>query len=663
MSLFPTQSVLEKDLVRYLDLSGTLPSAVSLLQSVPSREGVSHQDISPNNSYSSFNSNYGQSGRVITFRPSVCVMELVNINPELGRIVMEQPNKLCSLLQKVMFMLARYLDVEDICQQSQVVVIPSISGLIPFYNHEVLHGSWLASLPTSSRLRSLPRAVVVGLSETVQYVSRATYRCTSQECLWGTEDSQYVKIFSPMDGERKDSRLQECLSCGEVLKEEYSKRDVRDSMTGELLVGGHYTVSAVFRQKDGVRLQLGAQFNVVFSLVHERAGHERRPLLEVWGLEPLKAAAERQVVISGGSVHIPDSIQDIYRRCIPSPWSFVLHLACLLGNSEVTLPSTHINLKLGLLLSLVSSGCERVHVLATGEDLVMVHRLIRTVLLLSPHSVLHCIGSSLTGCVTKDCTGAHCVRAGLIHQARDGVLYLGDITQHKPTTRRLLLKTVENNTVISPPLPHSTPLEQPLTCAFWALAEGSHSTLSQTVKSFNDVFGLVIHTHIMEQEVMDCINTQCGDTHVVPYVPPSELGTFLNHVRHRHVSLSPNCLLLLKRYFLASRRARQDSQFPQAALHTLLHLAKCHTKLSLRCEGLEEDAVFACYLYESNLTVQSGYSLVGLSMEYLNTRCKDSILGPENDRELRQFQTKLHQFVVQYGEEDKEYGSEIDWEE
>jgi len=167
----------------------------------------------------------------------VCVMELVNINPELGRIIMEQPNKLCSLLQKVMFMLARYLDVEDICQQSQVVVIPSISGLIPFYNHEVLHGSWLASLPTSSRLRSLPRAVVVGLSETVQYVSRATYRCTSQECLWGTEDSQYVKIFSPMDGERKDSRLQECLSCGEVLKEEYSKRDVRDSMTGELLVG------------------------------------------------------------------------------------------------------------------------------------------------------------------------------------------------------------------------------------------------------------------------------------------------------------------------------------------------------------------------------------------------------------------------------------------
>ena len=184
MSLFLTQSVLEKDLVRYLDLSGTLPSAVSLLQSVPSGAGVSHQDISPNNSYSSFNSNYGQSGRVITFRPSMCVMELVNINPELGRIVMEQPNKLCSLLQKVMFMLARYLDVEDICQQSQVVVIPSISGLIPFYNHEVLHGSWLASLPTSSRLRSLPRAVVVGLSETVQYVSRATYRCTSQECLW-----------------------------------------------------------------------------------------------------------------------------------------------------------------------------------------------------------------------------------------------------------------------------------------------------------------------------------------------------------------------------------------------------------------------------------------------------------------------------------------------
>ena len=663
MSSFATQSVLEKDLVRYLDQSGTLPLAVSLLQSIPSRAGVSHQDISPNNSFSSFNSNHGGSGSVVTFRPSVCVMELVNINPELARIVMEQPNKLCGLLQTVIFKLARYHHIEDMWQESQVVVIPSISGLIPFYNHEVVHGSWLASLPPSSRLRSLPRAVVVGLSETVQYVSRATYSCTSQECLWGTEESQYVKIFSPMDEGRKDSRLQECLSCGEVLKEEYSKRDIRDSMTGELLIGGHYTVSAVFRQEDGVRLQLGAKINVVFSLVHERAGHQRRPLLEVWGLEPLKPAAERQVVMCGGGVHISVSLQDIYRRCIDSPWSFVVHVACLLGNSEVTLPSTHINLKLGLLLSLASSGSERVHVLATGEDLVMVHRLMREVVLLSPHSVLHCTGSSLTGCVTKDCTGAHCVRAGLIHQARDGVLYLGDITQHKPDTRRQILKTVESNTVISPSLPHSTPLEQPLTCAVWAVAEGSHSTLSQILKSFNDVFGLVIHTHITEQQVMDYINTRCGDTQAVPCVSASDLETFLDHVRHRHVELSPNCLLVLKRYFLASRRARQDSQFPQSALHTLLHLAKCHTKLSLRCEGLEEDAVFACFLYESNLTVQSGYSLVGLDMEHLTTRSLDTILGPENDREMRQFQTRLHQFVVQYGEEDKEYGSEIDWEE
>ena len=136
-----------------------------------------------------------------------------------------------------------------------------------------------------------------------------------------------------------------------------------------------------------------------------------------------------------------------------------------------------------------------------------------------------------------------------------------------------------------------------------------------------------------------------------------------DQVRHHQVELSPNCLLVLKRYFLASRRARQVSELPQSALQTLLRLAKCHAKLSLRSEGVEEDAVFACHLYESNLTLQSGYSLLGLSIEHIQTRSTHRLTQTENDRQMRQFQTRLHQFVAQYVQEDKEYGSEIDWEE
>ena len=54
-----------------------------------------------------------------------------------------------------------------------------------------------------------------------------------------------------------------------------------------------------------------------------------------------------------------------------------------------------------------------------------------------------------------------------------------------------------------------------------------------------------LHTQVTEQEVMDWINSRCGDTRLVPCVtPPSELGSSIDQVRHLCVELSPNCLLV-----------------------------------------------------------------------------------------------------------------------
>ena len=167
----------------------------------------------------------------------------------------------------------------------------------------------------------------------------------------------------------------------------------------------------------------------------------------MWGVESLLPVLQRQVVVSG-SVKLPSSLATLYHSLAASPWSFVLALALQLAGPEVPSYSL-ITLRLALLLSLASSGAERLHLLASGRDLVLAHRLLRAAQQLCPFPALYSQHSSLQGSVDRDSTGAACLQAGLLQRAQGGVLFLGDMATLKPAVRQQLLRTVETNTVCS----------------------------------------------------------------------------------------------------------------------------------------------------------------------------------------------------------------------
>jgi len=656
--------------VAYLDYSGELASISATIQNLSTLSPLDTPDDRSNDSFSSFNSfTSAARARVFSFRPTINVIQMVDICPQLGMMVQSNPLSFRKLLQNVIFQQARCLESEEIILKSQVVVRPSITGLAPCYEHQVQSAGWLVGLPHGESYRSM-RVTLVAMSEKVKYVSSTSYICPSGDCEGAREEMLFVKVFSPMGGKQIS---QECFNCGGLLQEQYNKRDVSEVVTGLVVgLGSTQLVEAVFREEEASVLVLGGQFNIVFSLVHMRTKKSQTTkLLEVVSVQPLLSGPGRLLKLTG-DVHLPPVIHQLFKDRMESPWSFVLSLAYLLGGN-VTPRGTFFKLKLGLLLSLVGSqddgqpGGPGLHVLAAGEDDIFTPRLMRECLRLSVRPVVFTSASSLVGSITKG--QVDYLEAGQLHLAREGVLYLGDFSSHKQAVRDQLARVVETGQVTSPPLRTSPSVTQPVTSSLWSyvsLSSIKHkpgsgkAALLNTIQDVVDMFGLVFFTDTEDKEVDShlCRHSMEAEPLLPPgALQPDQLAAFLEQVRHRSVSIRKEALLLIKRYFLSSRRVRQVSatgpEFPQSALTTLIKLATSHAKLSLRLEVTVDDAVFACHLYEETVSSRSGYSYLGVAPSAsIVEGTLNMVLGRENDRNMREFHIKLEGFIREYSMEE-----------
>jgi len=409
-------------------------------------------------------------------------------------------------------------------------------------------------------------------------------------------------------------------------------------------------VTAVFRQEEATLLHLGGEYEPIFTLVHERDGADRRVMVEVCGLEPLVTSFHRRTLLTNQPL-LPPSLQALQHQHAASPWALVTALAFLLGRPATAPTMPLLNLRLALLLSLATSGKERLHLLVLGPDLVFAHRLLHDAIALASRRALHSHALPLGGVLAKDATGVRCVQAGALHRAQGGVVYLGELAALAPATRQQVVAALDTATVPCPTLPRSPPTTEPLTTAVWGLAEGSSSTLHRTIKnikSFYNVFGLVAHVEVEDEEVVrHCLLAQ--DT--APALPSEELAALVEEVRHRAVTLSGACRRLLRGYYLASRRLRGGVGMPRSAIGALLLMATAHTRLAMRTEGEEEDGAMSCLMLETSLAAAPG----GQAMVELPPAptSMDHLLGCTRDMEMRGFLERIKRFVANFGPQDK----------
>ena len=264
-------------LVKYLDHSGQLAHVQTALETV--NQAVPDQQQSLDDSFSSYGSTVGPSHPQLTLKPIIQVTQVGEVCLNLARYIMEEPRGFRRLLQHLVVKLGKSEGTE--VEAGRVMVIPSFSNLLPFYEHEVTYERWLGGMKDSPKLWSLKKGRLVEISERVKFVSSATYSCPQTFCMWRGEDEAFVKVFTPGQGSVV-GKPPECLGCGSPLQEQFSKRDISERVTGVLLVAGSgHSLTAVFRHEEAAMLQLGKDYSIVFTLVHERRASGRQAILEV----------------------------------------------------------------------------------------------------------------------------------------------------------------------------------------------------------------------------------------------------------------------------------------------------------------------------------------------------------------------------------------------
>ena len=315
-----------------------------------------------------------------------------------------------------------------------------------------------------------------------------------------------------------------------------------------------------------------------------------------------------------------------------------------------------LQLRLALLLSLVSDSTARLNVMAIGEEDLVFSRLMSEGVRMVEGEV-YSSNVSLTGNVSKG--SLPYLESGLLHQARDSVLYLGDVLTLKPAVRESLVRTVEARSVISPPPLTSS---QPLTTALWALAStssvqlkrGDNSRLVSLLGSLQD-FATCMDLVVITSDPSTSLETGeiMAEFFLDPpeepnKICPEEISAYLGHVKQLKVRTTPDCQEFLQKYFLASRRVRPNC--PQSAISTLLRTAIAHAKLACRTVLTKEDCVFACHTFEDMMTSLTGYSYLGHNAKasFPEDCSLESLLGSGHESEMKEFQFRLERFLQEY---------------
>ena len=431
------------------------------------------------------------------------------------------------------------------------------------------------------------------------------------------------------------------------MEEQYRRRDVREVVPGLVWIlaqGNSRVLNVVFRQEDGAGMELGEKTVIVFTVEKSKKGDL---CLEVISTETCCPVFHPPAVTT--------KIHQLLLNRDWSAWSFVVSLAYVFCENLVPTGS-FLQLRLALLLSLVSDSTDRLNVMAIGdEDLVFSRLMSEGVKMVQGE--IYSSNVSLAGNVSK----GHLpyLECGLLHQARDSVLYLGDVLTLKHSLRESLVKTVETRSVTSPPPLTSS---QPLTTALWAMASTSSAQLKRgdnsrlvslltNLQDFASCMDLVIITSdsSTSMETGEIMAEFFLDPPEGPNkICPEEISAYLGHVKQLRVRTTVECQEFLQKYFLASRRVRPNC--PQSAISTLLRTAIAHAKLAYRTVLTKEDCVFACHIFEDILTNLTGYSYLGHNAKasFPEDCSLERLLGSGHETEMKEFQFKLERFLQEY---------------
>ncbi|PWA18208.1 hypothetical protein CCH79_00004176 [Gambusia affinis] len=574
------------------------------------------------------------------FRVLVNPSDLIEIDPRLGDCVLHDPLRATGLFQSVCFLAIKTLSLTDkIHTASQVYVSLNFTHLPPFPEYTLdlsgFHQVYGPMRPVSME------GAVIAITRVMKYTQGARFLCTDDDCP-GSTGFHHIRVHAPGATESATVRNDfSCVICSSQLKEDVKFRVLGDKQLVELIHVGALDVLRG-REQSSFRYQSITLF--------------------------LRA-------LPPGCLKVSPRFLELSECVASSPWRFPAIVAHCFGldlTPPGLYNTLKLCLLLSLVHTRTDANNPSLDLLVATADTLVLDRLMAYSLSLACRGVRHQASAEMFASLSRDEHGAGTanIHAGSALLASGGICMLGDLGFYRKDkldyiqsglpprpgsvraaffdkgfrARAFILAVLESRSVsvFIPGKKYGEEADQqlsfPVQCNFWALTDSSQRSgradsavlgtaeMGPVQAQLAETFGLVIQCgdRVGERGVVaQAVHTLHQAVQPGSHPHPScwEFSTedyqerlvfqLVAHSRGLEVELSPDAKKLIHGYYMASRRARTQSQgvkISLASIKLLISLAEAHCKLCLRTKVLEEDAVIAVLLCENSVTLKHGAS-------------------------------------------------------
>ncbi|XP_027861000.1 minichromosome maintenance domain-containing protein 2 isoform X1 [Xiphophorus couchianus] len=593
-----------------------------------------------------------QTEAVYRFRVLVNPSDLIEMDPRLGDCVLHDPLRATGLFQSVCFLAIKTLSLTDkIHTASQVNVSLNFTHLPPFPEYTLdlsgFHQVYGPMRPVSME------GAVIAITRVMKYTQGARFLCTDDDCP-GATGFHHIRVHTPGATESATVRNDfSCMICSSQLREDVKFRVLGDKQLVELIHVGaldvlrgrqqssfrYQSVTLFLRDELCHSMTIGRLYRVVGIpvLVHQW------PSI-TWSMEANSVQPWEPHSLPPGCLKVSPRFLELSECVASSPWRFPAIVAHCFG-LDLTPPGLYNTLKLCLLLSLVQTRTDAndpsLDLLVVTADTLVLDRLMAYSLSLACRGVRHQASTEMFASLSRDEHGAGTanIHAGSALLASGGICMLGDLGFYRKDKLDNIQSVLESRSVsvFIPGKKYGEEADQqlsfPVQCNFWALTDSSQRSgradsavlgtadMGPVQAQLAETFGLVIQggdrvgeRGVVAQAVHTLQQTVQPGSHPHPSCwdfSTEDYQELVAHSRGLEVELSPDAKKLIHGYYMASRRARTQSQgvkISLASIKLLISLAEAHCKLCLRTKVLEEDAVIAVLLCENSVTLKHGAS-------------------------------------------------------
>ncbi|UJR25135.1 hypothetical protein I4U23_006494 [Adineta vaga] len=566
------------------------------------------------------------------FYISIQLDKCYQISDSFTEFILHQQRRATIFAQQII-----YKNVKSLCCHSNQIVIRFIyDKLPPRPEFRVLFNTSQADLLSRTHPVRLSGTIIAS-STVLPYIRGLKYVCHSSLCPFNDRRRQKFVLFDiehPNTCKVGETIL--CEGCDLFMNEDINKRWISEKLIiavkikeprTPILSSGYNldlntvlsdTYTIVVRDEYVSSIRLGDKYNFICYTINDP--HSNRVIFETLHCESIQP----------NRLSLPDSIRQLHHNFAHHHSFSFLNLLSTLFCPHIHLVKYCTHVKMGLILSLVSSS---LHILLVGNESRAADILCQTALKYSEHGIIHRQQYPLTlASMTKHKHQSFAVSAGSIAVATNGITYLESIDNLNKAQLKQLHSAFETKTLSievnkseeASKIVYSVPFNSNIWAyhdsRLWSNAGQVSEPTHDLSPALSDAFSLVLPLDEIEYEYeetienyLDSILNMDDQQEIVDQQTSQwidDIRSFLAYVRMMEMPLSYEAEHLLKKYFCACRRTKRTlfsyTELPATTTDVLTQVCEAIAKCNVHIEATDTDMILAIYLFEISTMTRLG---------------------------------------------------------